>query len=743
MVQIRDFRGQISNAEAIDIPPGGAISQMNLSTTKGGVLAVRKGAQPASFTSTATISSSAFHTFQRLCFCKTRHGDLIGVNGIERGFRWDGLTSTVEDIGIDAPTSAPTVTPDTGGAATAGDYLCAYRYIDDTLPDPIPGNISATTTVTATANQEFNWSAIPGTLPGRATKVELWRSTAGGSNVLYKITTLNAGTTTYVDQVSDATLNASSEDNTLLILLEDGTLNARRFVVPPNDRAYVVMFQDRYWYGGIVKYNRGTVATGGNTTLTGTSTDWVDGLEGRYIAIDGETAPIAITTVGSATSITLATAAATSASGKSYTIYPDPTTRRTLFYSEVDEPESVSTTNTVTIQENTGDDDDITGLTPRGAYLYILMERHKYALSFVRQPKIDASVVMIDDRGAFNHWCCAWLDDTAYLMDDQGPYAFNGAKSVPIGGVIQNLWRKDTDGDRIDFSKKAKFFVQVDRVKERAHFFVSFVGDSGNYPTRCLTYNIRRQTFDPYEYPIAFGGATLAQISGQTRLLLGGETATVHVADSGNTEIVTAEIKGTVTSSSGTTLTDSGASFTDSVLGAFVYIYDGTGKGQRRKITARTSTQLTVSTWTTNPDTTSKYIVGAIPWSWKSGKFGLVTDANQDLRRVAIDFKPTSGDVGFDLRLHFNHESTPRSASAEQKHGDGVKITYEQPQDVQFLMQEARDSLEDSMGREQYLFSGRSGMYGHCDRHVQVELRGYQGDDAVEIEQVIVDGVEG
>jgi hypothetical protein len=744
MLAIRDFRGQISNADPIDVPPGGAVRQMNLSTTKTGVLAVRQGMQPATFASTATISAAAFHTFQRLCFCKTRQGDLLGVNGIDRGFRWDGMTSAVEALGMDPPAAAPTVTTDTGGGATEGTYLCAYRFVDDTLPTPIPSNLSPFAEVEAENNEKFVWSDLPGSPPARAHRLELWRTTAGGSNVLYRVASLAIGTTSYSDDTDDdPTLNASDEENTLLVLLEDGTLNANRFVVPPNDRAFLAMFQDRYWYAGVVRYSRGTLATAESTTLTGTGTDWVSTLAGRYIAIAGEPAPIRIASVTNGTTLVLATAATTTASGLSYVIYPDPTTRRTLFYSEIDEPESAPRTNTVTIQENTGDDDDITGLMPRGAYLYILMERHKYAMSYVRQPRIDANVLMLDDRGAFNHWCWAYLDDVAYLMDDQGPYLFDGQRSKPIGNVIQDLWRKDGGGDRIDFAKKARFHVQADRVKERIHFFVSFVGDAGNYPTRCLTYNVRRETFDPYEYPIAIGAATLAQRDGQTRLLLGGETATVHLADAGNTEIVTAEIQGAATAATASTLTDSTQSFTNAVLGAFVYLRDGTGKGQRRKIVARTGTELTVTpNWTVTPDTTTRYVVGAIPWSFLSGKFRLAEDSKQDVRRVSIDFTPTDGDVSFDLRLRFNHESGPRPATAEQKFGDGVRVTLEQPEDVQFLMEQGRSAQEDSMGHEKFLFSGRSGMYGHCDRYVAVELRGWQGNDAVRLQQIALDGVE-
>ena len=106
----------MSNADGTDIPAGASQSQKNVTTVKPGILAPRKGIQPASFTTSSTISTAAFNTFQKICFCKTRLGDIIGVNGVERGFRWDGITTNVEQLGITAPAAATTV-PTTNGTA--------------------------------------------------------------------------------------------------------------------------------------------------------------------------------------------------------------------------------------------------------------------------------------------------------------------------------------------------------------------------------------------------------------------------------------------------------------------------------------------------------------------------------------------------------------------------------------------------------------------------------------------------
>lgn len=90
------------------------------------------------------ISGSAFSTAWPLTFARGRNGDLYGVNGEQRGFRWDGVTASVEQLGISKPASKPSI--------TASASSPKYDLLRVDLVDPGSGYASEPTiTVTGTS----------------------------------------------------------------------------------------------------------------------------------------------------------------------------------------------------------------------------------------------------------------------------------------------------------------------------------------------------------------------------------------------------------------------------------------------------------------------------------------------------------------------------------------------------------------------------------------------------------------
>ena len=264
-----------------------------------------------------------------------------------------------------------------------GEYQCCTRYVDDT-PEaeagPCASSISHITTLDATATaSSITWTLAHNGIEPRVAAMELWRTTADQSVVLYRVAIIlrtDANFTgTYVDTFSDDDLqDATRKDFALMpITLPSGQLNARRFGVPPSDFSLAVMFQDRAWMAG------------------------------------------------------------SSQAGK----------QNALRFSEVDEPESVPAENELMLQENTLVPDLIVGLLPLGSQLLIAQQGHLYTLTYVSQPVIDAAMQLVSYRGVLSSRCMDVLGGVAILVDSWGMYAFDGSQEEAISVPVDNYWQDE------------------------------------------------------------------------------------------------------------------------------------------------------------------------------------------------------------------------------------------------------------------------------------------------------------
>lgn len=154
----------------------------------------------------------------------------------------------------------PAVIAVSGGAEVAvvarphmrGKYQCYYRYIDDTEESrggPIPSSLSLPVEADAGEGaQSLTWTF---TAPDdvRQKQVELWRSTSNEATTLYRVKTTEESS--FVDDLTDEELRDPNRDDyaAMPIVLPNGELNANRFTPPPSNKAAVVSFQDRFWYG--------------------------------------------------------------------------------------------------------------------------------------------------------------------------------------------------------------------------------------------------------------------------------------------------------------------------------------------------------------------------------------------------------------------------------------------------------------------------------------------------------------
>lgn len=117
-----------------------------------------------------------------ITFARGRNGDVYGVTGKERGFRWDTVTGTVEQLGISAPTAAPTVTTSTENiryylaGIDVADPGNGYQ-IEPTVR--IGGGGVSTLSVTGTETDDVLSSTAHGLTAGQAIRFESLTGGAG------------------------------------------------------------------------------------------------------------------------------------------------------------------------------------------------------------------------------------------------------------------------------------------------------------------------------------------------------------------------------------------------------------------------------------------------------------------------------------------------------------------------------------------------------------------------------------
>lgn len=374
-------------------------------------------------------------------------GQISGATVISGG-RYSHLpTAVIEDTSARAQASV--------AEPLRGQYLCGFRYIDDTpgsLGGPLPSSISHLQQVDAGIGiGRISWQFSHGHVDDRVTAMELWRTSGDQAVLLFRVATIlrldPAWSDGYIDSMSDPDLTDATRQGYGLmpITLPSGQINARRFIVPPGRFAVATMFQDRAWYA---------VDTSGQT-------------------------------------------------------------RNSLYYSEVDEPESVPEQNELVLQENTDVPDAIVALVPLGSMLLVAQSAHIYRLMYVAQPLLDASVMLVARRGVLNNRCWAVMAGVAFFADSIGVYAFDGNQEQSISVAIDNYWR-----DRIiDLSQASKFHVQADPLARIVRFYYCRTEDT--QPVRALCYCTATQAWWEETYATAVTAAAPAMLADQQRLALG------------------------------------------------------------------------------------------------------------------------------------------------------------------------------------------------------------------------------
>lgn len=738
-------------------------------SSSGVVYAVRDGR-----TEEVTLGSG-FNVANQICCVQDMYGRLLVFNGIERGFYWKGIDSaSVVELGIYDPktVNSGTAAPPQFASAVSGsgdgpnansDYWAGYRYVD---ADGFASNMSEltkSTTPDTTSTITFTYTGgsngvKKSTQTSRVAYIEFWRTLADAPDKLYYVgrsansTWAESGpASTFTEHFSDDELLNNSPEQILSVYKPDNFPNARRFVPPPTNKPFVVLFQDRLLFYGRTFYSEGTVATSSSsTTATFTSANVRSEMAGwRLQVIDGDNVyegTVESVNEGAGTATLTANFAAT-LSGKSYILTPNPVDEAyNLVYSEVGEPESVPPTNAVRVQASSASNDFETGLIVCGTRVFLLHERHYYTMSYCCEPRLDANISPPYDRGCVNNRCAIVVGGAVYMMDQLGCHRSAGGPPEDLStGQLRDYF-----DDTVNWSAQVRknYFASYEPNQRVVRWHVQHVGDSGVYPTRAICLSTVTGGWWQEEYPTELGGACVTEVDGKPRLVYAAPDGEFLLGFDGTSDMCAQATTGTSTSATAgsTALIDSNASFNESMVGLQVFIVRGSAKGTVRTVASYVSgTRLEVdSTWGISTD--SEYVIGGIPYSLKTGCFELQDmrqPATEVARRIRMEHKPTSDTSIATIRVYRNRLSTAEQIAFSSQDPTGAVNYVIGTGDIEIKLRGTRAGDSNDPGMTTIPMDQAVASHGRmsADTYLQLEVEGVQGVDPIAITALDVYGV--
>lgn len=563
---------------------------------------------------------------------------------------------------------------------------------------------------------------------------QILRNLAGSADVLYvDVDTTDLASTAFLSTTTDATLSGGTP--VPLTWGDDDLPFANRNGIPPSHKAVIVSHKGRIYAGVDVEYSDGHVAvTFGSKKISGVGTDWKRTFIGRVMYISGASTPYVVEDVDEGHQVITTTVPYGDPPRPylNYTIRPDLGDRRLIYYSEAGLPEAWPAYNALAIPET---NDTIVGMVSLGQYLYVVERVHTHRMTTQSDPA-DGFVFLACNRGALNQRMMVVTDNEIYMMDEIGVHRFDGQATEAISGQIQTMFQSDNVSPfRIDWTAdQTLWHAAHDPLRETIRWFVQMVGYPGLLIPICYNYRADRWWLEQYPSPMS---SSVCATFGARRCLCGTDARRIVCLSEGTYDGITGvgTTRGAVMDAGPTHVTDLYANFA-SLEGSPISIVSGKGRDQTRIIAAVSnagSTLEVVEPWDEEPDSTSIYQVGGVPWTWKSGLFRFLDLEEETARDVEVVFHPLSDESNMDIRLAFDGSSDHRvwSRTFEQ---DGVKTLAGSAY--------IEVDLRSGRGWARQRLASHAGYYAGGDRYVQVTLSGVQASEPVRISQVVITGVE-
>jgi hypothetical protein len=677
-----------------------------------------------------------------LSIARTPQGEVFFANGIDPIRMWNGRGIETQPAGFQAPTGTPTVAGSGSGSLT-GTYVIYYRWKDADGKYSNFSTVSAEVTVTDVLQFDIVVPVDPP--PERATHVQVYRNTSGGTKTFYLDTEVALTGPGQYNITSTRDDNSLSLQDAVPIAFSDGQTAAFRFT-PPKAKRSVVWHRERMFYAGDTVYKTGHLETAnGSGVITGVGTNFTESMVGRNLFFEGSATPRPITAVASTTSLTVSLLATSSSVFQRYLIQPDENELATVYWSYVNEAESVASTQSYVVDE---DNDRITGLMVLSSELFIFKKHNTFRFPLQRDPFNDGQIYQSHYRGCISHRAWATVDGTAFIMDREGIYKFSGGKPEQISQPIQNYFRETG----INWQMAKWFHAAALPYERTVRFYVTIKGSG--LPRHAFCYNYETSVWWIEEYPFPVGSTALVEVKGHQRLVVGTDGFRVLLVGGNHLDWDggTGSNNGTVTGSGPLSIIDTNAAFdATGLVGYPVSITRGAGKGQQRRIVDvdTSSGRIEVDNpWNVQPDTTSYYQVGGIKCEWRTPLWEEIGMGRQ-VRRFRLKLEPTATPNHIDVRTVYNIAREPDLSWLTEHEHSGMRRWIDDEDYVELVTDKTPSGVgyysemsDTHPGHNHLVVDGNRGDTGpRSYRWVGFDMRWITGEDGMAVYGVGIDGV--
>lgn len=569
------------------------------------------------------------------------------ADGVNPNLCNDGNSANLRIWGIRPPLTDPTAAVAASGSVTPGTHLVAVTFaivkagaifVESNPKDTVSVEVGA-------AGNRINLTNLP-ISDNDAVNARIIYMTKAGGSTLYRLATstptvADNTTTSYAITLADTALSAVE-------------LSYANEFLPA--KPYVTEYNSRLLLWGDVPWTRGTVAvTNGSPTVAGTGTQWTRALEGRRLVVAGGQLAYQVSAVDvAAQELTLtANYQGANASAQAYRLVG---AANDLYVSSALplSPEGYDLANpnsVIPVRED--DQDEPRGFMRTRDLLYLAKRRHVYLLNGSGPANYDITEVSRAHGLASNWaWCQVQGGAVAYYAGD-GIYALSANVPVKISGPIDAIFAAEVNHElderahMVYYARRNLLLLWVARLGETRVLDKVIVGDCARWPEFVSWWEFRLP-------------ATISRVflpsDGIERVMLGTHHGTVWVWDVDDVDCPDAAaitLRGTITATDGAGyLEDSNAYYgTHTLAGTQVRMLSGAAIGQRRFVSASTTTRLTIDTraefggyFDPVPAVGDFYALGPIESYWVSPDLSLGTSHRKRwLQTSCVTGKPANG----------------------------------------------------------------------------------------------------